>query len=231
MNSSQRRRFERLPRVGAFIRAHAHDFPEASKGGQAAGRLEAIIAEIEQLDVSRVTSMGSQKQATAAKRDERAALRAQLNAISDTAEVIGLDHPEVKGSFRWPRSNVNDQTLLSTARAFAAAAAPLTALFVEYDMPADFPKKLIKSIDSFERYVGEQTAGTGARVAAGAALEDALERGELELERLDAAVRNKYRVDAAKMAAWASARRLERARRPTNGEATQPQGGETAAAP
>ena len=35
---------------------------------------------------------------------------------------------------------------------------------------------------------------------------------------MDTAVRNKYRDDPAKLAAWESARRLERAPRPANGD-------------
>jgi len=231
MNSTQRRRFERLSRVSAFAAANAADFPETGKGGQAAARLKAVIGEVEQLDTSRVTSLSSQQQATVGKRDERGALRAQLNAISDTAETIGLDHPEVRGAFRWARASVSDQTLLSVARAFAAAALPLKARFIEYDMPTDFLEKLNESISSFEQHTGQQLAVAGARVAAGASLEDALERGEQELERLDTAVSNKYRDDPAKMSAWASARRLERARRHANGgEAMQGQAGDPPAA-
>lgn len=226
MNGMQRRRFERLSRVSAYSEANAADFPGTSKGGQAAGRLKTVIGEIEQLDTARVTSVSSGRQATVGKKEGRASLRAQLIAISDTAATISLDHPEFKGGFELSRASVSDQTLLSTARAFAAAAAPLKARFVEYDLPADFLESLNASISSFEQHAGQQTADTGARVAAGAALEDALARGEQELERIDTAVHNKYRDDAAKLAAWASARRLERSRRATNSDAAQNVGGE-----
>lgn len=225
MNSVQRRRFERLSRVGAFMEANAGDFPGTGKGGQAAARLKATIGEVEQFDASRVTSVSSRRQATVGKQEERAALRAQLFAISDTAATIGLDHPEFRGGFDLSRASVSDQTLISTARVFAAAAAPLKARFVEYDLPADFLETLNASIGSFEQYAGQQTADAGARVAAGAALEVALARGEQEVERLDTAVNNRYRDDAAKLAAWASARRLERSRRAHNGDAAQNGGG------
>lgn len=225
MNGIQRRRFERLSRVGAYVEANAADFPGTSKGGQAAGRLKTIIGEIEQLDAARVTSVSSGRQATVGKQEGRASLRAQLVAISDTAATIALDHPEFKGRFELTRASVSDQTLLSTARAFAGTAAPLKARFVEYDLPADFLETLNASIGSFEQNTGQQTADTGARVAAGAALEDALARGEQELERADTAVHNKYRGDAAKLAAWASARRLERSRRASNADAAQSGGG------
>jgi hypothetical protein len=77
-----------------------------------------------------------------------------------TAQTIGLDFPEVKGGFRRPRPNTNDQTLLATARAFAVAATPLKPRFVEYDMPADFLDQLSASIANFEQTVNRQNLGT-----------------------------------------------------------------------
>lgn len=43
------------------------------------------------------------------------------------ARVIGLEHPEAKGSFRFSGGNVADRTLLASARAFAGEALPLKA--------------------------------------------------------------------------------------------------------
>ena len=213
MNDKQRLRFERLSRVRAFMAEHAADFPETGRGGQAAARLNTILAELEALDSSRVASRGEKQQASMGRRDERASLREQLTAISDTADTIGLDHPEAQGVFKWSRAGMSDQTLLATARAFAASAAPLKARFVEYDMPADFLDKLNASIEGFDQHILRQTATTGSSVATTVSLESALKRGDAEVERLDTSVRNKFRDDPARMAAWESARRLERTTR------------------
>lgn len=210
MNDKQRRHFERLARVRAFMAEHASDFPQTSKGGQAAARVSNIIAELEALDASRVSSRGEGRQASMGRRDERASLRERLAAVSATADTIGLDHPEVQGIFKWSRAGVSDQTLLATARAFAASAEPLKALFVEYDMPPDFLDKFGASIEEFDLHINRQTATKGSSVAATASLESALKRGDAEVERLDTSVRNKFGEDPALMAAWESARRLER---------------------
>jgi hypothetical protein len=132
-------------------------------------------------------------------------------------------HTPDRGSFRRPRPNTNDQTLLSTARAFAAAATPLKPRFVEYDMPDDFLDQLNASIRNFEQAIDRQNFGTGARVAANASLEEALRRGEQELERLDTSVRNKFRTDPATLAVWESARHIQRPRRPRNDGGAQPE--------
>ena len=215
MNDRQRRRFERLARAHSYGAARSADLPPTSKGGQALTRLGELIREAEQIDAERTTKERETRQATSSKRDARETLREQLYAISDTAHTIGLDHPELKDAFPRPRTNVSDQTLLSTARSFAASVMPHKARFVEYDLPADFVERLGASINDFEGSAGRQTTGTGGRVTAGAALEDALSRAEGELERLDTAVRNKYRGDGAALAAWDSARRLERTSRKT----------------
>jgi hypothetical protein len=220
MNDKQRRRFERVLRGAAFGRERAADFPASGKGGQALARLGAAVTEIETLDTERASRKRETQQATGSKAEARAALRRQLAAISDTAETIGREHPELRGAFPRPWSNANDQNLLASARDFAAAVPAHAARFVEYEMPADFVESLNAVITNFERAGGQQLEGGGGSVAATAALEAALARAEDELERFDTAARNKYRGDAAALAAWESARRLERAPARRRGAAT-----------
>jgi hypothetical protein len=223
MNDSHRRRIERLMRSSAYASAYAADFPEGSKGAQALTELKAAIAEAESHAVSRESSMNVLQQATTGKRDTRKAIRACLRAISDTVYTIALDHPEIKGSFIFRGASVSDRTLLATARSFAANALPLKALFAEYDLNADFFDQFNVSINNFGQQLNKQTTGKGERIAANASLEGALGRGEVALERLDTAVRNKYRNDPAKLAAWESAHRIERAARTKrSGEAPPP---------
>lgn len=213
MNDKQRRRSERLSRISAFMAEHAADFPPTTKGGQAAARLDTILAESGEIEAARVSKKSEKQQATLGRREQRELLYDRLTAIRDTSEAVGLDHPEVKGLFQWSRSGMSDQTLLATARAFLSDALPQKALFIEYNMAADFLDKLQASIDSFDQHINRQTSVTGSGVAATAALEDTLKRGEAEAERLDAAVRNKYPDAPSRMAAWESASRLERAAR------------------
>jgi len=221
MNNVQRKHVERLARSVAFVSANAADFPQTSKGGLAAADISAILTEIETIETSRVSSMNALQQATSGKNDGRDSLRAQLRAISSTAATIALDHPEIRGIFKFKGSSVSDHMLLATARAFATAAQPLKALFIEYDMPADFLDILNASIAGFEQNNDRKTAGTGARAAANAALEDALRRGESAFRRLDTSVRNKHRDDPAKLATWESGSKLERQHRQKNGNGKQ----------
>lgn len=211
MNDKQQKRFERLQRAASFGAARAADFPPASKGGQVLARLTVFVSEIERFETERAAKTRGGRQATGSKAEARETLRTQLAAIADTAETIGFDHPEVRGAFPLASGKMSDSKLLTTARDFATAALAHKARFVEYDMPADFLDTLGAGIAAFEQSAGRQTAEAGARVTATAAVEEALGRGEQELERLDTAVRNVLRADAAALAAWDGARRLERA--------------------
>ncbi|HEX8920646.1 MAG TPA: hypothetical protein VF766_04170, partial [Pyrinomonadaceae bacterium] len=133
-----------------------------------------------------------------------------ISAITRTSEVIALDDPSFKGKFKSPRNKINDQDLLAVARSFATEVLPFKAKFIEYDMPADFLDELNSAIEDFEAAMNQQNQGTSARKTARVSVDDALDRAEEEVERCDIALRNKV-TDTAKLAAWESARRLERA--------------------
>jgi hypothetical protein len=221
MNDTQKRVYERHARSTAVCDENAADFPANTKRGQCYINMKAIRAEMEALDVARETNTRLHKQGTSSKKEERTSLRKLLIAISNTAEAIGRDFPEIKGSFKRPKANSNDQTLLATARAFAEAAVVFKAKFIEYDMPANFIERLNTNISSFEQAISRQNQGASARVAANAGFEDRRRRSEQEIDRLDVFVRNIYGDDPAKMAAWERARRLERPRRTRkNGDKT-----------
>ena len=216
MDNTMKRQTERFARSEAFVSANVADFPATSKGGKAAAEIRTALAEIESLEAARVTNTNLLQQAMAGKKDMRESIRAQLRAISNTAKTIALDHPEVKGGFQFKGNNMSDGALLATARAFLSATEPTKALFIEYDMPADFRDTLSANITSFEQHSDKQTAGKGERVAASTSVEDSFRRAKLAFNRLDTAISNKYRNDPAKLAAWENIRRLERAPKARN---------------
>lgn len=223
MNAKQRRHNERAQRVDLFLDAQSADFPADSKGGVAAARLKEELVNLSALDVARSAGASKRQQGTAGRRDVRDALRELLLAVSETARTIALDHPDIKGIFALPGKDRSDQTLIAAARASADAAAPLVGLFVEYDLPANFVNDLKAKADSLEHYISLQTEGTGARADTNASVEETLQHLAEQIERLDTIVRNKYRDDPVKLAAWERARRVESAPRPKgNGTNTTP---------
>jgi hypothetical protein len=227
MNSTHKRRADRLARTESYGTANEADFPATSKGGQAIAEIRAALAEIETHDAARASSVNALQLASAGKKDAREELRSLLRAISDTAKTIALDHPELKGGFKFKGATTSDRNLLATARAFLSAGQPIKALFIEYEMPADTFDKLSACITTLEQHTDKGTASRGESVEAGASLESAFRRGEEALERFNIVVRNKYRNDPAKLAAWEAARRLEHARRARKSVGTPPSGGNT----
>lgn len=223
MNEKQRRQAERGSRVGAFLSANAADFPANTKGGQLAASLKNELSNLSTFDVAKATGASARQQSSVGRKDLRESMRAQLTSVCDTAEAIALEHAEVKGLFPRTRPDNSDSTLIAVARSFAEASAPLKSLFVEYDMRADFIETLKADADALERQISLQSESTGARVGANASITETLKRAGEIVEKLDVIVRNKYRDTPAKLAAWESARRLERAAHTKrNGDAPKP---------
>jgi hypothetical protein len=213
MNDALRRRNDRLVHVSDFGKAHAQDFPANSKGGQALARLNTLLAEIDSRDASAFSNLRVSQQGSSRRKDARSALRAQLADITETAETIGKDHEEVRDKFQRPRTNISDQALLSVARSFAAEAENFKALFIEYDMPADFLDRLNESIGDLAQAIEQQNLGADAGRSDRSSVEHLVKQAEDEMERYETAVRLRYRNDPAALDAWDSARRLERAPR------------------
>jgi hypothetical protein len=103
--------------------------------------------------------------------------------------------------------------LIAAARAFAADAPPFKATFIEYGLTDDFIEDLNDDVTEFEVAVSAQAAGLRQRVTATAAIDEVIERGMKVIHRLDAIVPNAFRDNPAKLAAWESARHVERAPR------------------
>lgn len=223
MNDKQRRIIERAARSSAFGAANAADFPANSKGAELFASLNAELSKFDTLQVAKATSISTRRQGSAGRRDVRESLRAQVAAVSDTAKVIATEHPELRGMFQYARADHSDRTLIATARSFAEAAAPFKSLFVQYELPQTFIDSLNADADALEQQMALQNEGSGGRVTTNASIEQGLGRVEECVDKLDVIVRNKYRDDPAKTAAWESARRLERAARSKRSNGTTPQ--------
>jgi len=201
-----------LTRVRDFGVTHAAEFPPASLGGEQFAVVGQVVEELTRQATAQSSSAGAARQGSANKASAREDLREDLQAIARTARAMSLDVPGLEDKFRMPRSG-SDQALITTARAFAADALPLKAEFIRHEMPANFLEDLNSDIEKFELAVNSQNTGQEARVAATAAIDASIERGLNALQRLDAVVRNKFRGDPAKLAAWERAKHTQRVQR------------------
>jgi hypothetical protein len=213
VNDKQRRIIERGSHVAAFGTANAADFPTGSKGGDLFASLRTEMENLDTLHVARAASRSTRQQGTAGRRDLRDSLRAQVAAVSDTAKIIATEHPEMRGRFLYARRDRSDRTVIAVARSFAESAPPFKSLFVQYELPPNFIERMAADADALEEQMALQDAGSGASVTTNASIEQALDRINELVDKLDVIVRNKHRNDSAKLAAWESARHLERAAR------------------
>jgi len=220
MNDSQTKAFEMFRRVQGFGAERAADFPASSLGGEKFAALGGVIDELEAHGAAQSAGGSAAKTSTGAKRAAREELRRQMAAISGTARAMESSIPGISQSFRIPNTN-GDQALLNAGRAFVEAATPLESEFVSREMAAGFLTELSAAIDGFESASNRQNVNREKRVTATAAIDEVIERGMALVRELDAIVRNKFRNDAATLAAWESARHVERSAR-RKGEASGP---------
>jgi hypothetical protein len=199
-----------LRRVRDFFASHAAQFATGSKGKELLEMLEDEINALEAHAAAQSSGKSTALQGTSSKEDARQALYQQIKAINLTAHSLAFETPGLDDKFRMPRGN-NDQTLLNTARAFAADAVPLKATFIQYEMPATFLEDLDAAIADFEQSISSQNLGRENALTATASLGQSTEKAVGIVRQLDAIVRNKFRDAPATLTVWESATHIERA--------------------
>jgi hypothetical protein len=209
MDNSELRRFDMFTRLRDFGAAHASAFPAASLGGRSFAEINTVIEALTSQTVAKSSGLAAARQSTSGKAVARAVLRDEMEMMTRTARAMAIDTPGLDDKFRLPRSNA-DQVLLTAARTFRTDAEPLKAEFIEHDMPADFLGTLDSLISDFEQQIVGGHQSSEAHVAASAAIDAEIERGMNAARRLDSIVRNKFHNDPAMLAAWESARHIER---------------------
>jgi hypothetical protein len=212
VNDTENRKHSRYVRVRGFGEGHANDFTPTSLGKQLFAALGVIITEIDGYAASEVSGIGDAREGTETRRQAREELRADLEAIARTARAMASDVPGLEDKFRLPR-NTNDQHLLAAARAFATDAVPLKAQVIAHELPTDFLEDLNADIAALEAAIANQASGRGSHVSARAAIDDAIERADEVVRKLDAIVKNKYANNPSVLAEWLSASHTERAPR------------------
>ena len=165
MTDRERNRFDALKRVKKFKEDHAADFPAAGTPGNVKatalfGVVTTTVANVDAAILGRATAAAAYHGGTTTETVKRNALMldlAELNrAAASIAEADG--NPGLMESFR-PPWGVSDVDLPEVARAIIAAAAALSARFIELDFPANFAALLEQRVVEFETAGGTQEAG------------------------------------------------------------------------
>jgi hypothetical protein len=115
----------------------------------------------------------------------------------------------IEAKFRLPRSQ-SDQNMLATGRAFYEESAAYDADFKTYGLDGTFRPELLAEIEAFEDSLDPTGSAIDEHVAATAEIGAAIGRGMIARRILDGVVKNKYRNNVGKLAAWLSASHIER---------------------
>lgn len=215
MNSYQQRKLATFQAELGFIKENGADFPKDSAGDKAAQSLTEIVGQI--LVLSGEQQSNAARRQTSIKGDKLQQLIELLQMMNRAAKAMADEIDGIENLFRIPRRRSTD-VWLATARAFQTDSAPYEAEFLEYDLPASFRADLTALIGEVESaQAAAEIAGAGRAGATGGLTDLFKEAGNLS-NKLDAIVKNKYRGNAQKLAAWAVASHVEAAPQSTAGE-------------
>lgn len=139
-------------------------------------------------------------------------LRAYLKDVCRTGRRLETIHPGVAASFRLPTSG-SYPALMARARAIITTATPIQASFVAAGLPETFLTELQALLTAFETATAQKHDGGIIQVNGTADLRAKVSLGMSAATDLDACVRNHFRNNPGKIAAWAHARRIELAPR------------------
>ena len=209
MKSKERRRYDMFTRVGQFGTDNAADFPVGSVGAAQFAEVVAVINMLDQLTGNQSIGLNDARYSFAGKNTARENLREDLSDIAMTARSMVYQFPNIDEKFRLPR-NKNDQQLLAAARAFLAEATAMKNDFIAYGMPSDFTDDLQADIETFENCFNMTGNAIDTHTEATAAIDGAVRRGMIAVRTLNGVIRNVYRNNPGKLAAWTSASHVER---------------------
>lgn len=210
MDDRERRRYDMFVRVKQFGIENAADFPAGSVGANTFAANSDKIDTIDSLSGDQFSGFSDARFSFANKGSIREDIREMISDINRTARSMVYQFPNIDEKFRMSRGN-NDQQLLAKARSFHTEATPYETDFIAYGMDVEFLKDLNDEIIAFENALAEVGSSIDSHVEATAQIDVAVRENMQNLRILDGVVKNIYRNNVGKLAAWASASHIEKA--------------------
>lgn len=217
MNDRDQRRYDRLPRVQTFGRENSADFVAGSKANILFGRIDQHVSDLDD-------AKAGQTPARVSKETLLDALTLDFKDIARTARAIALTENGFAAPYRIP-DNPSESAITTHADALLliledqagdsaatkTAKAALRARFISYELPTDFVEDLRADREAIREANQHNQGETQGGVENTQLIGEILARAANDVQELDAIIRNKYARNPAKLAAWASASRIERA--------------------
>jgi hypothetical protein len=224
MNSKQTKQYEMFLRVRDFGNTHGDAFSASSV---AKDTFAAVGAAIDELAAADVRKRGSLQSARADRnKAARTALTDVLVSASHLARVLRVRGRPLP-AFELPELR-NDQSLLTTARQFAADAVAFDAEFTGHGVG---PAQITASAAALETAVRDRGSSRSEHTAVRARIKEVLNAARLDVQRLDLIVKGECGGDPVIQSVWQLARRVDRPRVTRADAARPPSAGSDAPAP
>ena len=215
MNDQEKRTLDAFKRLRDFDAAHSGLFAAGSLARELFDAIAGVVDELEGHAAAESTGRSKARQGTAGKASAREGILEGLGILRRTARSMAYTMPGIEEKFPVPHKQ-DGQELLNIARSALAAALPLKAEFLRREVPEQVFQDLEDDIAAYQAAITGQNTGREESLTAAASIDGAVGRGLDALRQLDPIVRNKLHDNPALLAAWLSAKRIERATRRNN---------------
>lgn len=207
------RETERNIRSDDFLQENKDDF---TANAYATAKITALHARVEEVGDEReeqISSGGGVRQNYDIAGDANDELTDAMRDVADIAVTMGDEIDGIEEKFRLTRTG-GKRARIARARAFADDAEPHEEIFKGRGLRADFIANLRAKADALENALAGAVSETGKRVGATGKITLAVSESNKIIKNLDPIVRMRYRDDAAKLAAWIFASKVQRDSQP-----------------
>jgi hypothetical protein len=215
---------DKINREEAFCTENAADFPPDSHGGKMTALINAEKAKILQFDAAQTSGIDDKRQAQEIYDNRRDELVDLLEEFVLVAAIVDDDIEGTAAKFKMPHPR-SDQKLIAKAASFHADSADIEAPMTAAGLSANARARLLDIKAEFQQAALAHDTAHGKQTGATGGMTDSFRKIMDYSRRRDKSVKLKYRNNASKLAAWASASHLQRApQKPKDDTPPQPNG-------
>jgi hypothetical protein len=201
------RRTTTLERATRFVREHPVPVPHVTT---LIDSIDGIVADLYHSAGQQGIGHASFRSGAAIRASHAAELLALMRSVNRIARALDPNEfPGLREQFRMPRGD-GYQRLLSHAAAFAQAAQPILATFLERGLEPDFIQQILAKREEIHAGLTIKNNGFSQRLSGTASLAALTRRAMPLLRELDAILTHQYRLEPALLAAWKGACHVER---------------------
>ena len=208
MNHHEMVRTDSFKKINVYGNENAADFPAASKGGELFAALKPVIVNIDKANADQASAKGDVRQDFLSKGTARENVRARCSSISKTSVGAAYEVPGLDVKFYLP-VDLSDAELLAHAQMVLADAPEHEATLKLWGEEDDFLGELAEAVEEFEQAMSAASASTGEQIESTADIGEQVRQGMVIRRKLNVVVRNRYKNDPGKLAAWESAYHIE----------------------